>query len=391
MKTVIHKHGGLKMDNIGLMDIIGLSGTNIFFIVFGLFTIILIYLGIQNVLEGSVRLVERFGKYHKTLRPGINFTLPGIDRIKKDFELYTYHFDPETKRIKKVSISHTPSAGDINMKEQIIDPDEFNTIAADNAVIFPDIICYFTIIDAHKAVYNVDNLGESLLKLIETTIRQEVGKQNSDDLITSRQQIGLNVQQELEKATESWGTKITRVEIQDIKFDESLQDNLVKQREAELVKRGEVVEAQQEKEVMITRAEGIRQKEILEAEGKKQAQILEAEGNFEAARLEAEGKYLIESRGREGEAKGMLAMGEALKENPEGLIILDALQAQAKVAASIGESSNALIIPSETAGLFGAIGSITKTLKMMENGFSFSENQSDTNHEKTEEGEIDKS
>ena len=369
------------------MDVFfGLNGTNVFFIVFSLFTIILIYLGIQNVAEGNIRLVERLGKYHKAIRPGINFTLPGIDRIKKDFDLYTYH-EGENGQIKRVDFS---SAGDISMKEQMIDPANFETIAADNAVVRPDIICYFTIIDPHKAVYNVDNLGESLLKLIETTIRQEVGKQNSDDLITSRQQIGINVQQELEKATESWGTKINRVEIQEIKFEKSLQDNLVKQREAELVKRGEVVEAQQAKEVMITEAEGKRQKEILEAEGKKQAQVLAAEGNFEAARLEAEGNYLLESRKREGEAKGLLAMGEALKNNPEALIILDALEAQTKVAASIGESNSALIIPSETAGLFGAIGSITKTLKMMENGFSSSNNQSDANNKNNEEIEIDK-
>tara|TARA_B100000676_G_C18043073_1_gene826224 strand:- start:221 stop:1339 length:1119 start_codon:yes stop_codon:yes gene_type:complete len=371
------------------MGIIGLSGTNIFFVVFGIFTVILIFTGIHNVDEGNVRLVERFGKYHKTLRPGINFTLPGIDRIKKDFDLYTYHED-EQGGIKRIDFSHSPKVGDISMKEQIIDPAHFETIAADNAVVRPDIICYFTLIDAHKAVYNVDNLGESLLKLIETTIRQEVGKKNSDDLITSRQQIGVHVQQELEKATEPWGTKITRVEIQNIKFKDSLQENLVKQREAELVKRGEVVEAQQAKEIMITEAEGKRQKEILEAEGKKKAQILEAEGKFEAARLEAEGNYLQESRKREGEAKGLLAMGEALKNNPEALIILDALEAQAKVAASIGESNNALIIPSETAGLFGAIGSITKTLKMMENGFSSSNNQSDTNNGNNEEREIDK-
>ena len=247
---------------------------------------------------------------------------------------------------------------------------------------------YFIIIDAHKAVYNVDNLGEALIKLMETTIRQEVGRQNSDDLIVSRQQIGANVQRELEKATDLWGVKITRIEIQEIKFDESLQDNLVKQREAELVKRGQVVEAQQDKEVMITKAEGIRQEQILLAEGKKQAQILEAEGKFEAARLESEGNFLLESRAREGEAKGMTAMGEALRENPEGLIILDALEAQTKVAKSIGESNNTLIIPSETAGLFGVIGSITKTLGMMENGFNFSKSK---NTEETKNIKKDKS
>ena len=370
-------------------DAIGLSGTNIFFIVFGVFVVILVFLGIKNVMEGHVRLVERFGKYHKTLRPGINFLLPGIDIIKTDFDLYTYHYDKDTpSKMKRVDISHAPSRGDINMREQIMDPPEFDTIAADNAVVHPDIISYFTIIDAHKAVYNVDNLGEALIKLMETTIRQEVGRQNSDDLIVSRQQIGTNVQRELEKATDLWGVKITRIEIQEIKFDESLQDNLVKQREAELKKRGEVVAAQQEKDVMITKAEGVRQEQILLAEGKKQAQILEAEGKFEAARLESEGNFLLESRAREGEAKGMAAMGEALRENPEGLIILDALEAQTKVAKSIGDSNNTLIIPSETAGLFGVIGSITKTLGMMENGFNFSKSK---NTEETKNIKKDKS
>ena len=182
------------------MNIIGLSGTSIFFIVFSLFVVILVFLGIKNVMEGHVRLVERFGKYHKTLRPGINFLLPGIDIIKTDFDLYTYHFDKDTPSgMKRVDISHELSRGDINMREQMMDPPEFDTIAADNAVVHPDIISYFIIIDAHKAVYNVDNLGEALIKLMETTIRQEVGRQNSDDLIVSRQQIGANVQRELTK------------------------------------------------------------------------------------------------------------------------------------------------------------------------------------------------
>ncbi len=348
---------------------LNISGTTIFWLVFAFFITIWVLIGIRKVQEGYVRLVERFGKYHKTLRPGINFVLPGIDRIKTDFELSTYHTDPSNIEEKIIfPISHKPTMGNINIQEQMMDPGKFDTIAADNAVVHPDIITYFTIIDAHKAVYKVDNLGNSLLKLIETTIRQEIGTQTSDELITARQQIGINVQRALEKATEGWGTRINRVEIQEITFDKGLQDNLVKQREAELVKRGEVVTAQQEKEVMILNSEGIKQAQILEAEGKKQAQILEAEGKFEAQRLEAEAKFLLESKQKEGEAKGMKAISDALKENPEALIILDALQAQAKVAQSIGSSNNALIIPSETAGLFGVIGSIKETISLMNNG-----------------------
>tara|TARA_Y100001960_G_scaffold195248_1_gene204382 strand:+ start:1210 stop:2343 length:1134 start_codon:yes stop_codon:yes gene_type:complete len=350
------------------MSGMSISGTTTFWLVFAFFIMIWVLLGIKNVQEGYVRLVERFGKYHKTLRPGINFILPGIDTVKTDFDLYTYHEDKQTKNIEKVSVSHKPSKGDINVQEQMMDPAPFDTIAKDNAVVHPDVITYFSIIDAHKAVYNVNNLGDSLFKLIETTIRQEIGTQSSDSLVTARQQIGRNVKAAMDEATEGWGTRVTRVEIQEIKFDQALQDKLVKQRKAELEKRGEVVEAQQEKEVRILKAEGIKQAEILQAEGKKQAQILEAEGVFEAKRLEAEANFLLESKQKEGEAKGMQAISDSLKDQPEALIILDALKAQGKVAQSIGSSNNALIIPSETAGLFGVIGSIKETIGLLNNG-----------------------
>lgn len=302
-------------------------------------------LGIRRVPEGNAQVVERFGRYHKTLMPGINFIVPGLDLVKRDIQMYTFLKDGAEHR------SLADRWGNISTREEILDPGKFDTLASDNAVVFPDLICYFRIVDPAKAVYGVTNLGESLLKLLETTLRQEVGKLNSDTVIVSRDIIGAKIQETLERASGAWGTKIMRVEIQEIHFSDQVQENLTKAREAELIKRAQVVTASQDRDT-----------EILRAEGKKRSAILMAEGQFEAAKLQADADYLLASRRLEGEAKGTLALSQALRESPEAVITLKALEAQKAVAESLGKSSNTMILPAETAGLFGAIGAVAKGL-----------------------------
>lgn len=239
------------------------------------------------------------------------------------------------------------SRGNLSTREQIIDPPKFETLASDNAVVFPDLICFFRIVDPPKAVYGVANLGEALLKLLETTLRQEVGRLDSDKVVVSRDTIGARLQEALEVASESWGTRILRVEIQEIHFSEQVQENLTKAREAELIRRAQVVAATQERDT-----------EILRAEGRKRAAVLVAEGDFEAARLQAEAEYLAASRRLEGEAKGTAALTEALRERPEAVVMLKSLEAQQRIAEALGNSSNTLILPTEMAGLIGASGAI---------------------------------
>jgi len=306
------------------------------------------WLSIIRVSEGTVKLVERFGKYHRTLHSGINFIVPGLDNIKRGMTLFTLIRGGEEQK------SLVGSDGAISISEEILDPAKFHTIAKDNAMVEPDLLCYFKLLEPYKAVYRVGNFCDAMMQLLETTLRQEFGKMDSDALIVSRDTVGAVVQRHLERASEAWGAKILRVEIQEIRFSADVRQHLTKAREAELERRAKVITAQQHRDA-----------DVLLAEGKKRASILIAEGEFEAAKLRAEGDFLLSSRRLQGEAEGTRALAEALRDNPEVMIAFKALEAQKSVAESLGKSSNSLIIPSEMAGLTGAIGAVRAVFAFM--------------------------
>jgi len=245
---------------------------------------------------------------------------------------------------------------------------EVEMIAKDNAIIYPDVIAYFKIIEPEKAVYGVENLGVSMFKLLETTLRQEVGKLDSDGIVSSRDVLSMKVQTALEEASSSWGVRVTRVEIQAVRFDPKVQQALSRAREEELLRRAEVVKAQQERDTNILIAEGRKRAQILEAEGEREALTARAQGEFEAARLRAEGDYLIVLREKEALAKGYEAINAALRERPDALVALEALKAQQGVAEALGKSANTMIVPNEMAGLLGVLGSLQKGLAFLANG-----------------------
>ena len=336
----------------------------VFILILTILAIILVLKGVQKVPDGKARVVERLGRRHKILKPGLGFIVPFIDRIKRDdLNIFTFR---DGKKINLVNAR----TGDIVMAETRLDPPSKRMIAKDNSEVDVDIIAFFRIIDPAKTVYDVDYVDQSLLSLMETTLRQEVGKLDSDTLIASRDILSEYLKNNITEAAVSWGIQISRVEIESISFTDEIQNKLAEARREELIRRGEVVaaqakrdkeilEAEGQKQSQILISEGVRESQILEAEGKKQEEILLAQGNFERAKLEAEGQFLRESREREGIARGYDAINKALKEKPEAVIAIEALEAQKSIAQSIGESNNTLILPTETAGLFGAIGSIT--------------------------------
>lgn len=337
--------------------------------------LLLIVMGVQRVRDGHARVVERLGRRHKVLKPGIGFIIPFFDRIKKDgLNIMTKRDGQEHDLVDK--------KGNIAMAETRMDPPSKLMIAKDNSEVNVDVIGFFRIVDPAKTVYDVDYVGNSLESLMETTLRQEVGKLDSDTLIGSRDILSETLRSNITEAAVSWGIQVTRVEIENISFTDDIQEKLSEARREELIRRGEVTAAQAmrdkeilmaegekksqilrsegEKQSQILRSEGIREAQILEAEGQKQEVTLIAQGNFERAKLEAEGEFLRQSREKEGMAQGFAAINKALEERPEAVVALQALEAQKHVAESIGQSDNALILPAETAGLFGAIGSITK-------------------------------
>lgn len=323
----------------------------------GLIVILLllfIFTGIKRVDEGRAKIVERLGRRHKVIRPGLNVIIPIIDKVKtNDFILETILDQNRISLVTKDGIS---------IAEHRMDPPEQRLMAKDNSEIFVDSVVYFRIIDPIKVVYDVNDFAGSFESLIQTTLRQEVGKYDGDTIITSRETLSDALKTALLDASQSWGISVLRVEIENIGFDEKVDKALSEAREEELKRRAELVSEKAKAEQDILKAEAERKSEILKAEGVKQALILEAEGKFEAQKLEAEAAFLKASREQEGIAQGFAAISKAMKENPEAIVALEALKAQAKVAESLGNSGNTMIIPAETAGLFGAIASITKVL-----------------------------
>jgi len=327
--------------------------STVFWVLFLSFTVFALYLSFQRVPEANVRLVERLGKYTRTLKPGINLIIPFIESIKIA-DITTYDKDPSSPDKSKTDMRYIVSnKGDIPTLEIIMDPPQIDAISLDNANVYPDSILYFRIVDPVKATYEIDNLGMAIYKLLETTLRQEIGVLDSDAIIQGREVIGNKIKQQLEEASSAWGTVITRVELEEIRFGEEVERALSDQRAAEVEGRARVAKANRDREAV-----------IITAEADKKAIVLAAEAQFEKEKLEAEADYLKESRALEGQAKGTEALTAALEKDAQSIVALEALKAQKDVAQAIGRSQNTLIIPEETAGIFGAIKSIEKILAL---------------------------
>lgn len=324
----------------------------ILFVVVALLVLVLLIKGIKVVPEGRAKIVERLGRRHKTIFPGINIIIPFVDKVKNITETVT------TKvRGKDVSLV---DAGAIVLAEQRMDPEAKLLLAKDNSQINVDPVVYFRVTEPARLVYDVQDFSESFETLIETTLRQEVGKYDGDTIVTSRDTLGNSLKQGLLEASKSWGIEIRRVEIEDISFDAEVTRSLSDARTEELKRRAELVAKKAEAEQLTLAAEAQRKAVILAAEGEAEAMRLRAQGDFDAKKLQAEANFLLQSREQEGIAQGYAAIASALKENPEAILALEGLKAQAKIAESIGQSQNALIVPAETAGLFGAMASLAK-------------------------------
>ena len=334
------------------VDLIGPQPELVLFIAVAILVIVILINGIRIVPEGRAKIVERLGRRHKTIFAGINIIIPFLDRVKNINERVT------TK--VKGSSESLIDRGSVVLAEQRMDPYGKKLLAKDNSQIFVDPIVYFRVTDPAKLIYDVTNFEDSFETLIETALRQEVGKYDGDTIVTSRDTLGDALKQTLLNASVSWGIEIRRVEIEELSFDEEVTRSLSDARQEELKRRAELVAQKAEAEQLTLAADAKKKAAVLEAEGVKEAAILKAQGEFEAQKLEAEARFLLQSREQEGIAQGYAAISRALKENPEAIVALEALKALAKIADSIGNSNNALIVPSDTAGLFGAFASLAK-------------------------------
>ncbi len=276
-------------------------------------------MGAKAVPQGMEFTVERFGRYTVTLRPGLHFIVPVIDRIGTR----------------------------MNMMETVLDVPSQEVITRDNAMITVDGVVFFQILDAAQAAYEVNDLVRAMLNLAMTNIRTVMGSMDLDELLSQRDKINARLLTVIDDATEPWGVKVTRVEIKDISPPRDLVDAMAQQMKAERLKRATILES-----------EGVRESKIRRAEGEKQAAILEAEGRREAAYRDAEAR----EREAEAEATATRSVSEAISQGNIQAINYFVAQSYIGALKEIASAPNqkVLFLPLEAANVIGAIGGIAE-------------------------------
>ena len=306
----------------------------IFFIILLVFVALIAFNSIKVVRKSEVRIIERFGKYHKTAQAGLNFILPFIDN---------------TRAV-------------VSLKQQTMDVPPQGVITKDNVTITIDTVVFYQIMDPAKAVYEIESLQKGIAYLAITTIRDIVGKMDLDSTFSSRDQINIQLRQVLDDATDKWGCKIDRVEIKDIKPPVDIRDAMEKQMNAERNKRAAILEAEGKRQAQITMAEGAKQSTILDAEAERESSIRRAQGVREAKILEAEGNAEAIKKVANAKAEEIdLVYSAIMKAKPDqNLIALKSLEALEKVSEG---SANKVFIPFDATKAMGALGAATEIVK----------------------------
>ena len=299
-----------------------MSGTLIFLFVLAIIVLAVIARGVRTVPQGYQWTVERFGRYRVTLSPGLRLLNPFIDGIGRK----------------------------INVQETVLEIPPQNVITKDNASVVVDGIVFYQIVDAARAAYEVRDLEGAVTNITMTNIRTAIGALDLDETLSKRDEINERLLRVLDAATEPWGTKITRVELKDVRPPEDVQVSMAKQ-----------LTADRERRAAILRAEGIKQAAILEAEGAKQAQILAAEGRLAAAQRDAEARERL----AQAEAIATTAVSKAVSEGNVQALNYFIAQKYVEAMTQIGQSANArlVLMPMETSGLVGAIAGIAELAK----------------------------
>ncbi|TKJ36949.1 peptidase [candidate division LCP-89 bacterium B3_LCP] len=322
-------------------------------IAIAILVIIIALSGIKQIQQGQAAVIERLGKYHKTLEAGLSFIIPFFDR---------------QKFVRNVNARpHELANNRIDLREQIMDIPEQEVISKDNIRMQVDTLVFFQIVEPYKAVYEISSPVKGIQQLSQTTIRNIFGEMDLDTSLSARESINDRLRSILDEATDKWGIKVLRVEIQDIIPPIELKEAMQKQMIAERERRAKVTLAEAEKQERILTAEGQRQKQILEAEGENQAVILKAEAERKKKILEAEGQSKSIQMVQEATAKGLDAVRVVLgkAEGIQGVVLIETLKAQQEIAKALASGENSkFFLPNDLAGLFGAIGGIKEVLDL---------------------------
>lgn len=291
-------------------------------IAFLVLAVLTVVMAVKRVPQGFEWTVERFGKYRRTLQPGLSFIIPYVDVISNK----------------------------VNMKERVLDVPSQDVITRDNAVVRVDGVVFYQVLDPVKASYNVNNLQRATLNLTMTNIRTVLGSMDLDQSLSNRDQINAQLLHVVDEATSPWGVKVTRIEIKDIAPPQDLVDSMARQMKAERDKRAEILTS-----------EGYKQSEILKAEGEKQAAILDADGRLEAAKRDAAAREAL----ARAEANATTMVSQAIASGDIQAVNYFVATKYVEALSTIGSADNQKIImlPLEATSLMGSIAGISEIAK----------------------------
>ena len=300
--------------------------------------VIFIKMSVVIIPQSETRIIERLGKYYATLKPGINIIIPFIDRAKIIMTLnrgrYVY-------------------SSTIDLREQVYDFDKQNVITKDKIQMQINALLYFQIVDPFKAVYEINNLPNAIEKLTQTTLRNIIGELELDQTLTSRDTINTKLRAVLDDATNKWGIKVNRVELQDITPPVSVLQAMEKQMQAERNKRATILNSEGEKAAVVLRSEGEKTSMINRAEASKQQAILKAEGEAQARIRKAEAEAIAIKQITE-------AVGDT--SNPANYLLAQKYIAMLQELAT-GDKTKTVYLPYEATNLLGSIGGIKDLFK----------------------------
>ena len=307
------------IEGIGFVSVFGIAVA-----VLAIFILIVIFRAVRTVPQGENWTVERFGRYTRTLRPGLHFLIPLIESI----------------------------GNRINMMETVLDIHGQEVITKDNATVHVDGVAFYQVVDAAQAAYEVRNLELALQNLSQTNIRAVIGSMDLDETLSNRESINSRLLSVIDEAAHPWGVKVTRVEIADLSPPADITEAMGRQMKAERDRRAEILTAEGEKQAAILKAEGVKQSQILEAEGRKEAAFRDAEAR---------------EREAEAEAKATAMVSTAIAEGDTNAINYFVAQKYVESLRDVAAAPNAktIFLPMDAAGVAGAVGGVAELTRQL--------------------------